>query len=82
VIIELTDQLTNVVKYHTFNVPCRSPSKLTVVWSRGRRKLKSQPLQWQPGVKSSTIGVIVWSDTDTVEADITLYKVLFLVCVI
>lgn len=50
------------------------PNKLTVVLSRRRRRVGSQPMSWEPTLRNPYRGLVVWSLPEILDIDVTLYR--------
>ena len=52
----------------------RQPNKLSVVLTRRRRRIASQPMHWDPTIRNPYRGLVVWSLPEILDVDVTLYR--------
>ncbi|XP_061415521.1 EH domain-binding protein 1 isoform X2 [Lethenteron reissneri] len=66
-----------VASYQELMVECTKkwqPDKLVVVWTRRSRRKSSKAHSWQPGIKNTYRGVVVWPVPENIEITVTLFK--------
>ncbi|KAK3737052.1 hypothetical protein QZH41_016675, partial [Actinostola sp. cb2023] len=65
--------------YESLTVECAKggkwqPNKLSIVWTRRKRRKCSKLHTWNPGISNAFRGVIVWTEPEDIEITVTLYK--------
>jgi hypothetical protein len=59
---------------NTFAYNSRKPNKLSVVFTRRSRRVVTDPLPWEPTMKDTLRGLVVWAVPDNQSVAVTLFK--------
>ncbi|EDO43277.1 predicted protein, partial [Nematostella vectensis] len=68
-----------IASYESLTVECAKngkwlPNKLSVVWTRRKRRKPSKLQSWHPGIANPFRGVVVWPEPEDIEITVTLYQ--------
>lgn len=71
-IIYVTQSLVLIIKVIVLH--SRKPNKLSVVFTRRSRRVVTEPLPWEPTMKDTLRGLVIWAVPDNQTVAVTLFK--------